>query len=47
MRHGHSEGLLRLFESFVGQDPDTVLQALRPRLTSQAERALREQGVFD
>ncbi|CAE7355465.1 unnamed protein product, partial [Symbiodinium sp. KB8] len=47
VRHGHSEGFLRLFESFAGQDPDTVLQALRPRLTSQAERALREQGVFD
>ena len=46
VRHGHSEGLLRLFESFAGQDPDTVLQALRPRLTGQAERALVEQGVF-
>ena len=46
VRHGHSEGLLRLFESFAGQNPDTVLHALRPRLTDQAERALVEQGVF-
>ncbi|CAE7925608.1 unnamed protein product [Symbiodinium sp. KB8] len=47
VRHGHSEGLLRLFESFAGQDPDAVLQVLRQRLTGQALRALVEQGVFD
>ena len=43
VRHGHSEQLLRLFESF---DPGEVIRLLRPRLTAQAERALRAQGVL-
>ena len=47
VRHGHSESLLKLFESFAGQDPSAVLQVLRQRLTGQALRALVEQGVFD
>ena len=46
VRHGHSEQLLRLFESFAGKDPDEVIRLLRPRLTAQAERALRAQGVL-
>ena len=47
VRHGHSESLLKLFESFAGQDPSEVLAVLRQRLKGQALRALVEQGVFD